>query len=269
MVNAKYYNYQIRVGWAYHAIIRGQPAHTPKGYFYLSLQVTQPVRSVESSIHGYDIIYTSITEFALGYFFPAFTSSPHGCKCLYPSNTLYPTASNIHQPQYCKYTDCMNHSTNYTINTMNSIKEIPPFPEDIPTAPLLRLSLAKLLAHDAPEVERLMRASEEIGFFYLDLQDSEHGRGLLNDADALFGLGEELFALDLAEKERFDFSAKGSYFGYKGVGKGVVDREGNLDRNEFYNVGPCSYLSLYHTYNYADGMYGVGIKRRPPKHNTQ
>ena len=76
MVNAKYYNYQIRVGWAYHAIIRGQPAHTPKGYFYLSLQVTQPVRSVESSIHGYDIIYTSITEFALGYFFPAFTSSP-------------------------------------------------------------------------------------------------------------------------------------------------------------------------------------------------
>lgn len=81
-----------------------------------------------------------------------------------------------------------------------------------------------------------MRASEEIGFFYLDLQDSEHGRGLLDDADALFGVGEELFALDLDEKETFDFSSQGSYFGYKGVGKGVVDKEGGLDRNEFFNV---------------------------------
>lgn len=81
-----------------------------------------------------------------------------------------------------------------------------------------------------------MHASVEIGFFYLYLQDSEHGRGLLADADALFGVGEELFALDLEEKERFDFSSRGSYFGYKGVGKGVVDKEGGLDRNEFYNV---------------------------------
>ena len=134
----------------------------------------------------------------------------------------------------------MNHSTNYTINTMNSIKEIPPFPEDIPTAPLHRLSLSKLLTHDPPEVQRLMRASEQIGFFYLDLQDSEHGRGLLDDADALFGVGEELFALDLHEKERFDFSSRGSYFGYKGLGKGVVDKEGGLDRNEFFNVCSCS-----------------------------
>lgn len=119
---------------------------------------------------------------------------------------------------------------------MNNIKDIPPFPADIPTAPLLRLSLSKLLTHDPPEIQRLMRASEEIGFFYLDLQDSEHGRGLLDDADALFGVGEELFALDLDEKETFDFSSQGSYFGYKGVGKGVVDKEGGLDRNEFFNV---------------------------------
>ncbi|KAK4940873.1 hypothetical protein LTR10_019145 [Elasticomyces elasticus] len=29
---------------------------------------------------------------------------------------------------------------------------------------------------------------------------------------------------------------KNSYFGYKGFGANVVDRKGNLDRNEFYNV---------------------------------
>lgn len=130
---------------------------------------------------------------------------------------------------------------------IKDIKDIPPFPSTIPTAPLLRLSLSKLLAHDGPEIQRLTRASEDIGFFYLDLQDSEHGRGLLDDADALFGVGEELFMLDVSEKERFDFSARGSYFGYKGVGKGVVDKDGGADRNEFFNVlfFPALYTYIY------------------------
>ena len=155
---------------------------------------------------------------------------------------------------------------NNTNNMNSNIKDIPPFPADIPTAPLHRLSLSKLLTHDPPEVQRLMRASEQIGFFYLDLQDSEHGRGLLDDADALFGVGEELFALDLHEKERFDFSSQGSYFGYKGLGKGAVDKEGGLDRNEFFNVFPPSpYIQTCMECILTD----VGIKRRPPKHTTK
>ncbi|EXJ74790.1 uncharacterized protein A1O5_01486 [Cladophialophora psammophila CBS 110553] len=110
----------------------------------------------------------------------------------------------------------------------------PLFPEDVPTAPLLRLSLAKLIERDPEEVNRFVRACEDLGFFYLDLTGP--GDSLLADADQLFKVGEELFELPLDEKKKYDFQKKNSYFGYKGFGANVVDRDGNLDRNEFYNV---------------------------------
>jgi len=84
------------------------------------------------------------------------------------------------------------------------------------------------------EVNRFVRACEDLGFFYLDL--SGPGDSLLADADQLFKTGEELFDLPLEEKKKYDFMHKNSYFGYKGFGANVVDRKGNLDRNEFYNV---------------------------------
>ncbi|KAK5445207.1 hypothetical protein LTS15_010298 [Exophiala xenobiotica] len=115
-----------------------------------------------------------------------------------------------------------------------TFQNAPPFPDDVPTAPLLRLSLAKLIQRDADEVSRFVRACEDLGFFYLDL--SGPGNSLLADADQLFKTGEELFDLPLEEKKKYDFMHKNSYFGYKGFGANVVDRKGNLDRNEFYNV---------------------------------
>jgi isopenicillin N synthase-like dioxygenase len=115
-----------------------------------------------------------------------------------------------------------------------TFQNAPPFPDDVPTAPLLRLSLAKLIQRDADEVSRFVRACEDLGFFYLDL--SGPGDSLLADADQLFKTGEELFDLPLEEKKKYDFMHKNSYFGYKGFGANVVDRKGNLDRNEFYNV---------------------------------
>jgi hypothetical protein len=113
---------------------------------------------------------------------------------------------------------------------------LPPFPTDVPTAPLLRLSLASLLARDSDEVARFNRACEELGFFYLDLTGCEQGKTLLAQADSMFGIGEELFKLPVEEKKKYDFSMQKSYFGYKGMGTNVIDRKGNLDRNEFYNV---------------------------------
>lgn len=113
---------------------------------------------------------------------------------------------------------------------------LPPFPDNVLTAPLLRLSLEKLLRHDSEEIQRFGKACEEIGFFYLDFRDSQHGENILEDADRLFEIGEQLFELDLEEKKKYDFSKENSYFGYKGQGAAVVDRQGNVDRNEFYNV---------------------------------
>lgn len=133
--------------------------------------------------------------------------------------------------------------------------DLAPFPEDVPQAPLLRISLRKLLARDESEISRLWKASCELGFFYLDLRDATEGRGedrskrdsahsdvrpkstLINGdsyiktTSTLFALGEEVFSLPVEEKQKFDFKDQGSYFGYKGLG----------GRNAFPSI-PSSYL---------------------------
>jgi isopenicillin N synthase-like dioxygenase len=159
----------------------------------------------------------------------------------------------------------MESQVNFT-DIVNNFPGLPPFPDDVPSAPLLRLSLGKLLAADKAELERLYEASVDIGFFYLDLQDSEHGTSLLTDADGLFKVGEELFELSLEEKKRYDFSAQNSYFGYKGQGVAVVDQQGNLDRNEFYNVSVHCTLKSTNLGNCWTKIIASDIQRRHHGH---
>ena len=152
----------------------------------------------------------------------------------------------------------------------NSFPDLPPFPDTVPTAPLLKISLAKLLRRDREEEQRLWEACCDLGFFYLDLRSDSFapnsctndtdrhtngqanncsdgmngctgyvqidGDSLIRDAEQLFKVGEELFDLPLEEKQKYDFASQGSYFGYKGYGSGIVDKKGTTDRNEFYNV---------------------------------
>lgn len=109
---------------------------------------------------------------------------------------------------------------------------IPAFPSDVPTCPLVRISLARLLHGSEDEAERLWNACCDLGFFYIDLRaGDEHeteggavgnarqvevhvdGEQLLDDADRLFGVQEEFFELPVEEKAKYDFSEQGSYFG--------------------------------------------------------
>lgn len=173
----------------------------------------------------------------------------------------------------------------------SSFENIPPFPNTVPTAPLLRISLSKLVAGDEEEEGRVWDASCKLGFFYLDLRSLESstqsvgrsdentnddvgvakkvdekmnsdctglqngdgvldGDALLKDADGLFKVGEEFFNLPKEEKRKYDFKDQGSYFGYKGFGDGFIDKEGNRDRNEFYNASYFpSFLSLYQPFH--------------------
>ncbi|KAF5014091.1 hypothetical protein F66182_15051, partial [Fusarium sp. NRRL 66182] len=117
-----------------------------------------------------------------------------------------------------------------------NFESLSPFPDDIPTMPLDRLSLVKLLQHDSDEVQKFCRACEDIGFFYLDLRDQELGDSLLSTTDELFKISEQLFALDVQEKSKYDHSKKRSYYGYKPLGAGQVDEKGNVDSIEFYNI---------------------------------
>lgn len=119
----------------------------------------------------------------------------------------------------------------------DTFPNIPPFPTDIPTAPLIRVSLSKLQNNDKVESERLFAASKDLGFFYLDLRDDELlGKEMLSQADQLFHVGEELFSLGREELSKYDYRPQGSYFGYKGIQTAVTDAKGTLDWNEFYNV---------------------------------
>ncbi|KAL4802362.1 hypothetical protein BDV18DRAFT_166971 [Aspergillus unguis] len=120
----------------------------------------------------------------------------------------------------------------------------PPFPDDVPTAPLLRLSLRDLLAQDKTETQRLSEACEQIGFFYLDLRDAGAVSHILEDADKLFEIQAGMFDLPLEEKQKYDFSSRKSYFGYKAQGVGAIDRQGTLDRNEFYNISKDDIMGI-------------------------
>jgi hypothetical protein len=128
--------------------------------------------------------------------------------------------------------------------------DLPPFPTDVPTAPLLRISLKNLVQGDSNEINKVWKASQELGFFYLDLRDALsadnriNGPALLKDVDALFSLGENVFDLPTPEKQKYDFIEEGSYFGYKGLGAGIVDAQGTRDRNEFYNVSKDDMLGI-------------------------
>jgi len=141
-----------------------------------------------------------------------------------------------------------NHQNEDAITFSN----YPPFPDNIPTAPLLRISLKKLLDQDPSEIDQVWKASRELGFFYLDLRDAVstssssaiNGPALLQDVNALFTLGEQLFALPVSEKQKYDFMDQGSYYGYKGLGAGVIDKQGTRDRNEFYNISKDDMLGL-------------------------
>lgn len=136
--------------------------------------------------------------------------------------------------------------------------DLPPFPDNVPTAPLLRISLDKLLIHDKDEEERCWKACQELGFFYLDLRSPDDetniegeggqcqgkGEALLTDTTHLFDLMKTFYGLPVTEKVRYDFKSQGSYFGYKGYGEGIIDAKGTRDRNEFYNISKDDVLGL-------------------------
>ncbi|KAF2679915.1 Clavaminate synthase-like protein [Lentithecium fluviatile CBS 122367] len=118
------------------------------------------------------------------------------------------------------------------------------FPNDVPKAPLVTISLHKLVTNDDEEKNRLFEASKLLGFFYLDMGGCEDGETLLRGSDEMFDLMERFYDLPLEEKRKYDFAAQGSYFGYKGMGAEVIDEKGTRDKNEIYNISKDDILSI-------------------------
>ncbi|KAF2028234.1 Clavaminate synthase-like protein [Setomelanomma holmii] len=143
----------------------------------------------------------------------------------------------------------MPHYDHSPLPQRDTFEDLPPFPDNVPTAPLLRVSLEKLLQQDSEEQERCWKACCDLGFFYLDLRTSTplgsiEGEALLQDADRLFEVMKGFYDLDVSKKVKYDFKDQGSYFGYKGYGEGFIDKQGTRDRNEFYNISKDDVLGL-------------------------
>jgi isopenicillin N synthase-like dioxygenase len=78
-----------------------------------------------------------------------------------------------------------------------------PFPASEQTVELDRLSLAKIRNKDAVETNSLYSSCKRLGFFLLDMNDSQEGKVILGDVAALFELSTQIFDLDLEEKQKY------------------------------------------------------------------
>ncbi|OCH93691.1 Clavaminate synthase-like protein [Obba rivulosa] len=113
---------------------------------------------------------------------------------------------------------------------MPGLTVYPPFPEDVPTAPLLIIDYALITAGDEHEKDRLFKAARELGFWYL----KNHGAD--EEVDGMFDMGLETMRLPLQEKMKFEQGDGGLSFGYKAAGASTIDEKGTRDANEFLNI---------------------------------
>lgn len=127
----------------------------------------------------------------------------------------------------------MPHST-------SSLSSLPPFPSNLPHAPIARISSADLLSSSsASATAAVLQACQTYGFFYLDLRDSPLGRALVAEAEQLLSLAKESFRqLSPEEKNAFHLEKGVSLFGYKAAGTvKQTDAARRPDSTEFWNVG--------------------------------
>ncbi|RDX48491.1 Clavaminate synthase-like protein [Lentinus brumalis] len=113
---------------------------------------------------------------------------------------------------------------------MPGLTTFTPFPEDVPTHPLLVIDYQLVKAGDAAEVEKLWKAATELGFWYLK------NHGVDEQVNAMFDMGRETMALPLEEKMRFEQGDEGFSFGYRAAGMQFMDERGTPDVTEFINV---------------------------------
>ncbi|OSX60667.1 hypothetical protein POSPLADRAFT_1148133 [Postia placenta MAD-698-R-SB12] len=113
---------------------------------------------------------------------------------------------------------------------MPGLTTSPPFPDNVPTHPLLVADYSLLKAGDEAEIAKLWKAATELGFWYL----KNHGAD--EEVKAMFDMGAETMALPLDEKMKFEQGDEGMSFGYKAAGANATDEKGNLDTVEFINI---------------------------------
>jgi len=132
-----------------------------------------------------------------------------------------------------------------------SLDSFPPFPDDVPTAPIARISSLKLLNGDLSEGSKVLEACQTYGFFYLDLRDSTEGETLLDESEQLLQLAIEAFKDPLEEKMKYHLQKGVSIFGYKAAGSiKKTDPTLRPDTTEFFNISKDHMHDIVSTRSY-------------------
>lgn len=119
----------------------------------------------------------------------------------------------------------------------SSLDSLPPFPDNLPTAPIAEISSRKLFDGDLEEGKKVLEACQTYGFFYLDLTDSPEGENLIDEAEQLLDLSKEAFKAPVDEKMKYHLQKGVSLFGYKAAGTvKKTDKDLRPDTTEFFNI---------------------------------
>ncbi|KAL5485846.1 hypothetical protein ACEPAI_6888 [Sanghuangporus weigelae] len=107
---------------------------------------------------------------------------------------------------------------------------LPPFPDNLPTHPLLVIDYELLKNGDSEEIEKLWKAATELGFWYL----KNHGAD--REVEGMFEMGEETMDLPLDEKLKYEYAEGIETSGYKALGTYATSEYGTPDNVEFINI---------------------------------
>lgn len=82
-------------------------------------------------------------------------------------------------------------------------KDIPPFPDDLPTVSLNNISLSGLHSKDTEVAQKTLDACQELGFFFLDMRGDKVGDEMIQCIDELFSIGKSIFDLPESVKRQY------------------------------------------------------------------
>lgn len=135
---------------------------------------------------------------------------------------------------------------------------LPPFPDDIKTAPLVSVKFEDLEKGNSEASAAFFKACKELGFFYLDLLGSELGESIVAEAEELNKIQREFFGLPNEVKDVYGRPHLHPFYAYRFNELAIKDENGVPLRGESYNVScsPGTSLVLMATSRICDRSIG-------------
>jgi isopenicillin N synthase-like dioxygenase len=113
---------------------------------------------------------------------------------------------------------------------------LPPFPNNVKTAPLVSVKFEVLQKGDREASATVFNACKELGFFYLDLFGSELGENIVAEAEKLNKFQQQFFDLPNAVKDVYGRPHLHPFYAYRFNELAIKDEKGVPLRTESYNV---------------------------------